>query len=102
MPDKEERLTSPTNVPEFRADLAFPKLTEDMVERLRAYGQEEIFPASTTLFTHGERQVDMFVVLDGRVDVCLPAENGESKIIAQHSRFDFSGELNLMNSQGSL
>lgn len=102
MPDKEKRVASPSNIPDFRAELAFPKLTEDMVERLRAYGQEEIVLANTTLFTHGERQVDMFVVLDGEVDVCLPAENGESKIIAQHRRFDFSGELNLMNSQGSL
>jgi thioredoxin reductase (NADPH) len=102
MADKEKSVTSPSNVSDFRADLAFPKLTEDMVERLRAYGQEETFPANTPLINHGERQVDMFVVLDGEVDACLPAENGESKIIAHHRRFDFSGELNLMNSQGSL
>jgi thioredoxin reductase (NADPH) len=44
----------------------------------------------------------MFVVLDGQVDVSLPTANGESKIIAHHQRFDFSGELNLLTSQGSL
>jgi thioredoxin reductase (NADPH) len=102
MADEDSSNSSAWNVPEFRPDLAFPKLTGEMVERLRAYGREETFPANVPLFTHGERQVDMFVVLDGNVEICLPAENGESKIIANHQRFDFSGELNLLNSQGSL
>jgi thioredoxin reductase (NADPH) len=73
-----------------------------MIERIGPYGREETFPANVPLFTHGERQVDMFVVLDGQVDISLPVANGESKIIAHHQRFDFSGELNLLTSQGSL
>jgi len=102
MTDNGESKTNAWNIPEFRPDLAFPKLTEEMVERLGFYGREETFPANVPLFTHGERQVDMFVVLDGEVDISLPAANGESKVIAHHRRFDFSGELNLLTSQGSL
>jgi thioredoxin reductase (NADPH) len=102
MADNGESKTSAWNTPDFRPDLAFPKLTEEMVERLASYGREETFPANVPLFTHGERQVDMFVVLDGEVDIALPATNGESKVIARHERFDFSGELNLLTSQGSL
>ena len=102
MPDNGESKTSAWNVPDFRPDLAFPKLTEEMVERLGSYGREETLPANVPLFTYGERQVDMFVVLDGEVDISLPAANGESKVIAHHQRFDFSGELNLLTSQGSL
>ena len=102
MADNEEEKSSAWNNPEFRPDLAFAKLTEDMLERLRPYGREEAFPADVTLFTHGERQVDMFVVLDGQVDISLPAKDGESKSIARHRRLDFSGELNLLTSQGSL
>ncbi len=30
---------------DFRPDLAFPRLTEEMVERLKPYGHEETFPA---------------------------------------------------------
>jgi thioredoxin reductase (NADPH) len=93
---------SASNVPDFRPELAFPRLTEEMVERLRSYGREETFPANHPLFTPGERQVDMFVVLDGEITISLPASDGETKIIARHHRFDFSGELNLLNSQGSL
>jgi thioredoxin reductase (NADPH) len=102
MTDNGESKTSAWNTPDFRPDLAFPKLTEEMVERMGSYGREETFPANVPLFTHGERQVDMFVVLDGEVDISLPAANGESKVIAHHQRFDFSGELNLLTSQGSL
>jgi len=102
MTDNGESKTSAWNTPDFRPDLAFPKLTEEMVERLGSYGREETLPANVPLFTHGERQVDMFVVLDGEVDISLPAANGESKVIAHHQRFDFSGELNLLTSQGSL
>jgi thioredoxin reductase (NADPH) len=102
MTDNGENKTSAWNNPDFRPDLAFAKLTEEMVERIGSYGREETFPANVPLFTHGERQVDMFVVLDGQVDVSLPIANGESKVIAHHQKFDFSGELNLLTSQGSL
>ena len=97
-----ESKASAWNTPDFRPDLAYPKLTEEMVERVRSYAREETLPANVPLFTRGERRVDMFVVLDGEVDVSLPTANGESKIIAHHQRFDFSGELNLLTSQGSL
>jgi thioredoxin reductase (NADPH) len=90
------------NVPEFREDLAFPKMTEEMVERLKPYGREESVPADFLLFKHGERQIDMFVVLEGGVDISIFGANGESKAIAHHERLDFSGELNMLNAQGSL
>jgi thioredoxin reductase (NADPH) len=102
MTDSGESKTNAWNTPDPRPDLAFPKLTEEMVERLRSYGREETLPANVPLFTRGERQVDMFIVLDGEIDVFLSTAHGESKIIAHHQRFDFSGELNLLTSQGSL
>jgi thioredoxin reductase (NADPH) len=102
MPNEGRGTASAWNVPDPRPDLAFPKLTEEMVERLRPYGREEAFPATVALFSHGERGVDMFVVLDGQIDMSLPAASGGSKVIAHHQRFDFTGELNLLNSQGSL
>lgn len=94
--------TSAANVPEFRPELAFPQLTDEMVERLRAYGQEEIVAANQCLFSRGQRQVDMLVVLEGEIVISLPDQDGKPRVIAQHRRFEFSGELNLLNSQGSL
>jgi CRP-like cAMP-binding protein len=60
---------------DFRPDLAFPKLTEEMVERLKPYGHEETFPAHETLYTYGDRHIDMFVILEGGVDIFLPESN---------------------------
>ena len=84
---------------DFRPDLAFPKLTEEMVERLKPYGHEETFPADETLYTYGDRHIDMFVILEGGVDIFLPASNPGAKIYRRHRAFDFTGELNLLNSQ---
>ena len=94
--------SSAWNNPEFRQDLAFTPLTEDMLERLREYGHEETFAANVMLFRQGERQVDMFVVLEGEIEISIPAKGGASKVIANHKRLDFSGEMNLLTSQGTL
>lgn len=102
MVDQAKSQRSAWNFPDFRADLAFQKLTEDMVYRMRAYGREESFAANVVLFTHGERKVDMFVVLEGEVDALLPAGEGQAKVIAHHQRYEILGELTLLNSQGSL
>jgi thioredoxin reductase (NADPH) len=90
------------SMPEFRRDLAFPKLTEQMVQRLIPYGREEAFAADAVLYTFGDRQIDMFVVLEGGIDIMLPAVNGGTKIFACHRKLDFSGEFNLLNSQGAV
>jgi thioredoxin reductase (NADPH) len=84
---------------DFRPDLAFPKLTEEAVERLKPFGHEDTFPADEILYTHGDRHIDMFVVLEGGVDILLPTSGQGLKIYCQHRKFDFTGELNLLNSQ---
>lgn len=87
---------------DFRWELAFPELTDDMVERLRNYGDRESFPAGAILYSHGDRTVDMFVVLEGEVDMILPSAEGEGKIYARHRKNNFTGEFNLLTSQGAL
>src|ERR1700752_4437318 len=87
---------------DFRWELAFPELTEDMVDRLRHYGNQESFPAGAMLYTHGDRGIDMFVVLEGEVEIILPSEGGEGRIYARHRKHNFTGEFNLLSSQGAV
>ena len=87
---------------DFRPELAFPELTEDMVERLRHYGNQESFPAGARLYTHGDRGIDMYVVLEGEVEIILPSEGGEGRIYARHRKHNFTGEFNLLSSQGAV
>src|SRR6201987_3234998 len=86
----------------LRWELAFPELTEDMVDRLRHYGNQESFPAGAMLYTHGDRGIDMYVVLEGEVEIILPSEEGEARIYARHRKHNFTGEFNLLNSQGAV
>src|SRR5215468_2031099 len=87
---------------DFRWELAFPELTDDMVERLQAYGEEESFSAGKVLYTHGDRKIPMFVVLKGEVDIYLPSIEGDFKVFARHRRGNFAGEFNLLTSQGAV
>ncbi len=86
----------------FRRDLAFPRLTEEMVQRLRSYGREKTFPGRFTLFTYGSTAADMFIVLRGGIDVFKPAPAGGERITGKHRRYEFAGEFNLLNSQGAV
>ncbi len=84
---------------QFRHDLAFPRLSEEVLQRLRSYGQEETVPEDTLLYTYGDRDTDMFVVLSGRIESRLLVEGGGTKFFRSLCAGEFSGELNLLNTQ---
>ena len=86
----------------FRHDLAFPKLSEEMLERLGAYGQEETVPKGTCLYMYGDRDTDMFVVLAGEIESRLPVKGGGSKRFRSLRAGEFTGELNVLNTQRSV
>jgi thioredoxin reductase (NADPH) len=87
---------------DYRWELAFPELTNEMVERLRVYGNPETFPPGARLYTHGDSKIDMFVVLDGEVDIFLRSPEGDSKLFLRHHQHNFTGEFNLLTSQGAV
>src|SRR5947208_3044416 len=87
------------NFPTFRPEMAFPPLTDAMVETIRPYSTEVTEPAGTKIFARGERSSDMFVVLEGNVNV-YTGEEGET--IADLGDHQFTGELNMLNDQPTL
>ncbi len=91
-----------SNLQTFRPELAFPMLTADMLLRLSAYGEEEHAPADTLLFTRGQRDVDMFVILEGTVEVYVRGEEASHVAVATLSAFQFTGELDLLSSRRNL
>jgi thioredoxin reductase (NADPH) len=84
---------------QFRSDLAFPRLNNEMLERIASYGHEETVPENMQLYTYGDRDTDMFVVLSGEIESRLLVEGGRSKCFRLLSAGEFSGELNLLNTQ---
>ena len=73
-----------------------PTLTADMLQRLRAYGSEESFSGSTMLFNRGARDVDLFIVLHGRIELFEQKRGGMSRVIVTLIDGQFSGELDLL------
>lgn len=105
----QEQLASVQEVPDstkrrevtadFRRDLAFRTLSAEMVERLTRYGRVETFSAGVTLYALGDRNAEMFIVLEGGIDITLPSLDGNNKVFTRLRKSDFSGELSLLNSQ---
>ena len=87
---------------EFRSDLAFPKLSGEMLQRLGPYGHEETVPTNTCLYMYGDRDTDMLVILSGEIDSRLPVKGGGSKVFRSLGAGEFTGELNVLNTQRSI
>jgi thioredoxin reductase (NADPH) len=94
------QVTSPS-APElqFRSDLTFPRFSDEMLQKLRSYGHEETVPTDTLLYTYGDRDTDMFGVLSGEIESRLRLEGGKSKCFRLLPAGEFTGELNLLNTQ---
>lgn len=88
--------------PAFRPEMAFPLLTNVMVETIRAYASEVMEPAGTTIFSRGQRGADMFVVLQGNVNIYTGDEENTSETVIDLGPNQFTGELNMLNDQPSL
>src|SRR5947209_12816309 len=82
--------------------MAFPPLTDATVETLRAYASEVTEPAGITIFARGERGTDMFVVLEGNVNVYTGREENTSETLIDLGTHQFTGELNMLNDQPTL
>lgn len=102
-PDQDVGANMPSDaqdvIADFRHDLAFPTLTGEIIGRLKDYGREEIVPENVTLYTCGDLDTNMFVVLTGGIDVILRSSSGGYKVFARHRERQFSGEFSLLNSQ---
>ncbi|MHA6205371.1 FAD-dependent oxidoreductase [Dyella soli] len=96
-----EAVYDPTD-PRLRKEQMFPRLSQAMVQRIAAYGEEEDVPAGTVLFQRGQRGSDFFLVLDGLVEVFDVDKDGHPNVITIHAARQFSGEMNLFNTRSIL
>ncbi|HEV7252202.1 MAG TPA: FAD-dependent oxidoreductase [Mesorhizobium sp.] len=83
--------------PYARQAQTFPRLSEEMMRRIRAYGQEEALRPGTLVFRRGERSVDFFVVIEGEVEIFDLGREGRPNVFTVHSDRQFTGELDLFN-----
>jgi thioredoxin reductase (NADPH) len=98
MADEEviERSYDPSD-PYERGAQTFPRLSEEHLQRVGAFGEAGEYPAGTFLFRRGERSVDFFVVVEGAVDILDSGTGREAQVIHCHEDRQFTGELDLFN-----
>ena len=88
-----------------RADLpadetAFPVLTEDQLERLRAMTETQEVAAGEYLYRAGDGDYDFFVVSSGQVQIVREEGHGlPEAVILEAEPGQFLGELNLLTGQ---
>jgi thioredoxin reductase (NADPH) len=85
-----------------RANIAFPRLSGDMMSRVACYGSEQSFARDETIFSRGARTVDLFVVLEGEIGLCDFDRTGGRVDLATVGECQFTGELDLLNGRQNL
>jgi thioredoxin reductase (NADPH) len=83
--------------PYRREAQTFPELSDDMAERVSAFGSVEELPDGGALFERGDRSVDFFLILDGAVEVLDIDAKGHECMVHLHGPRQFTGELDLFN-----
>ncbi len=77
---------------------AYPRLSDDQLDALRAAGEERPTREGDVLFEEGQAPYDFFVVLEGRAAMVDSGEDGE-RVIAVHGPRRFLGELSVLLGQ---
>lgn len=88
--------------PYQREAQTFPRLRPEMAARLDAYGVEEQVSAGTPLFERGQRSVDFFLVVEGRIEVYERDHDGVPNVFSVLGAGQFTGELDLFNDRAIL
>jgi thioredoxin reductase (NADPH) len=77
---------------------AFPRLSNEQIEALAAYGERRRTQPGEVLFREGDPESDFFVILDGKVAI-VEGSGEDERIIGVHGPGRFLGELNLLTGQ---
>ena len=77
-------------------------LSPEMLRRLEFYGAIRTFDVDTTLFERGSRSVDLFVVLEGRMELFEDKADMLRRCFASLTKGQFSGELDLLSGREAL
>jgi thioredoxin reductase (NADPH) len=87
---------------ETRREQMFPTLSREQIAAIRPCGEVEAAPAGRVLFDQGDRNVDFFVILSGRLEISQPEPDGSRRVIGVIEPGQFTGEIDLLADRRSL
>ena len=76
----------------------FPVLSASALSEIAAFGTEQAVAAGESLFEAGEASYDLFVVLEGEVEI-VRFDSPDAVVIVEYGPGGFVGELNLLTGQ---
>jgi thioredoxin reductase (NADPH) len=76
-----------------------PPLSPSQLQEMAAFGSEREVAVGDVLFEAGEASFDLFVVLEGEVQVVRGDESAEDVVVTTFEAGDFVGEMNLLTGQ---
>ncbi len=82
--------------------IAFPRLDEQQLSRIREVARERTLANGETLWSVGERTASFFVVLSGEVEIRQPDTQGKSHLIVRHGPGGFTGDVDLLSPKASV
>jgi thioredoxin reductase (NADPH) len=81
--------------------LLSPQLTDEEIERLKAYGTVEDHEDESLLYAVGQTSVDLWVVLEGEVEIDVPSKDGWERIRTVGAR-GFVGDTAVITGVGAI
>ena len=84
------------------SDVAFPRLDEAQMATMIAAGRTERVEPGQALFSPGDLDYDLIVVLSGCVEVLDEADTAEERVLVSYGPRQFAGELNLITAEPAL
>lgn len=88
--------------PWIRPAQTFPFLTDEMIERIRPYGMEELVEEDTYVFRRGDHSIDFLLVLEGEVQMFADDPIKGRHHLYSYKRGQFSGEQNMFTHRSIL
>jgi thioredoxin reductase (NADPH) len=96
-----ETALDPTD-PWIRPAQTFPSLTDEMIERVRPYGVEELMEEDRYVFRRGEHSIDFLLVLDGELQMFADDPLTGRHHLYTYRKGQFSGEQNMFTHRSIL
>jgi thioredoxin reductase (NADPH) len=91
-----------TPVVRTESDVAFPRLDEAQVATMAGAGRTEQIAAGEVLFSPGDLDNDLILVLSGCVEILDDADTPEERVLVTYGPRQFIGELNLITAEPTL
>jgi thioredoxin reductase (NADPH) len=75
-------------------EVAFPTLTDAEVSQIKPLGEEQVVEDGTLVFRAGQPNLDLFIVLDGALEITNPGDG--DRRVALHMPGHFAGDIDLL------